>query len=296
MNKGILYGIGAYAIWGLFPLYWKAMASVPSLQIVAHRLVWCLVFVAVLVWIMRGWTDLRKAITRRLVLLYTVAAALLTVNWLVYIWGVNAGFVVETSLGYFINPLVNVALGVLFFKERLSLSKWLPIGLAAVGVLYLTISYGQLPWISLALAFSFGLYGLMKKALPLNALQGLTLETAVLFVPSLAFLLFVEAQGTGSLFHETPLVNLLLILAGPVTALPLLLFSGAARSIPLSTLGLLQYIAPTLQFMLGVFVYHEPFTQERLIGFAIIWLALIILTVGGLVERRRAIIAVVGFK
>lgn len=291
MNKGILYGIGAYIIWGLFPLYWKAMSSVPSLQIVAHRLVWCLVFVAVLVAVTRTWTDLRKAITRRLVLLYAVAAALLTVNWLVYIWGVNAGFVVETSLGYFINPLVNVALGVLFFKERLSLSKWLPIGLAAAGVVYLTVSYGQLPWISLALAFSFGLYGLMKKALPLNSLQGLTLETAILFVPSLAYLLLVEAQGTGSLFHESPLVNLLLILAGPVTALPLLLFSGAARSIPLSTLGLLQYIAPTLQFMLGVFVYHEPFTQERLIGFAIIWLALIILTVGGLVERRRSLIA-----
>ena len=290
MNKGILYGIGAYIIWGLFPLYWKAMSSVPSLQIVAHRLVWCLVFVAVLLSIMRGWTDLRKAITGRLVLLYAVAAALLTINWLVYIWGVNAGFVVETSLGYFINPLVNVALGVLFFKERLSLSKWLPIGLAAAGVVYLTISYGQLPWISLALAFSFGLYGLMKKALPLNSLHGLTLETAILFVPSLAYLLLVEAQATGSLFHESPLVNLLLILAGPVTALPLLLFSGAARSIPLSTLGLLQYIAPTLQFMLGVFVYHEPFTQERLIGFAIIWLALIILTVGGLLERRRALI------
>jgi chloramphenicol-sensitive protein RarD len=290
MNKGIWFGIGAYGIWGLFPIYWKLIHGVPPLQTVAHRLSWSLVFLAILVTILREWKPLRKSITGRALAIYALAAVLLTLNWAVYIWAVDSGFVVETSLGYFINPLVNVMLGVIFMGERLSVLKWIPVGIATAGVVYLTVSYGSLPWISLALAFSFGLYGLIKKLSPLGALHGLTVETAILFIPAVGFLIFSEVRGVGAFGHISTLTTILLAMAGLVTALPLLLFSGAARSIPLSTLGLLQYIAPTLQFLLGVFAYGEPFTQDRLIGFSIIWAALILLTVGGFYERRKALV------
>jgi chloramphenicol-sensitive protein RarD len=293
MNKGIWYGIGAYSIWGLFPLYWKAMAEVPAFQIVAHRLIWSLVFLALLIVIRRDWAGFKTALRGRTLLIYTAAAVLLTINWMVYVWAVNAGFVVETSLGYFINPLVSVLLGMVFLGERLTLGKWIPVGLAAAGVLYLTISYGSLPWISLALAFTFALYGLLKKLSPLGSLHGLTMETAILFLPSLAYLGFVEYQGVGALGHASSLSSFLLILAGVVTALPLLLFSAAARSIPLWTVGLLQFIAPTLQFLLGVLVFRETFSPDKLIGFSLIWLALLIfsynqINISLLFHRREA--------
>jgi chloramphenicol-sensitive protein RarD len=290
MNKGIWYGIAAYGIWGLFPIYWKLIHGVPPLQTVAHRLSWSLVFLVILVTVLREWKSLHKAITGRVLAIYALASVLLTINWLVYIWAVDSGFVVESSLGYFINPLVNVLLGVIFLKERLSVYKWIPIGIAAIGVVYLAVSYGSLPWISLALAFTFGFYGLIKKMAPLGSLHGLTLETAILFLPAVGFLVFSETQGVGAFGHISTRTTVLLALAGVVTALPLLLFAGAARSIPLSTLGLLQYIAPTLQFLLGVFAYGEPFTHDRLIGFSIIWAALILLTVGGFYERRKAMV------
>lgn len=257
----------------------------------AHRLAWSLVFLAVIVSVLRGWQDLRQSINRRVLLVYLAAGVVLTINWLVYIYGVNAGFVVETSLGYFINPLVSVLFGVIFFREKLPPSKWVPVLLAAAGVLYLTVSYGALPWIALALAFSFGLYGLIKKLSPLSALPGLTLETAAMFVPAVGYLAILEAQGAGSFGHVGLLENVLMVLAGVVTAVPLLLFSSAARSIPLSTIGILQYIAPTIQFSLGVFVYGESFTTQRLIGFSIVWLALILFWAGGMYERRKAAMA-----
>jgi chloramphenicol-sensitive protein RarD len=184
MNKGIGYGIAAYAIWGLFPLYWKAITDVPPFQIVAHRLVWSLVFLALVILLRKDWAGLLPALKGRTLLVYTAAACILTVNWLVYVWAVNSGFVVETSLGYFINPLVSVLMGVVFLREKLSTGKLIPVLIATAGVLYLTISYGSLPWISLALAFTFALYGLLKKLSPLGSLHGLTIETAILFIPS----------------------------------------------------------------------------------------------------------------
>ena len=289
MNKGILYAIGAYALWGILPLYWKAIHNVPAGQILSQRVVWSLVFLAILISLRKEWSLFRSSIKgRRVILVSAIAACLLGVNWLTYIWGVNAGFIVETSLGYFINPLVSVLLGVIFLGEKLRPLQWLPVGLAAVGVIYLTVSYGSLPWIALILAGTFGLYGLVKKTARLGSLMGLTLETAVLFVPCLVFLLLAEAQGSGAFGHQGLRTDLLLILTGVVTAAPLLLFGSAVRLIPLTMIGILQYLAPTIQLMIGVFIYDEPFTLERLIGFAIIWLALIIFTTENLITWRRA--------
>ncbi|HCE17391.1 MAG TPA: EamA family transporter RarD [Anaerolinea thermolimosa] len=289
MNKGILYGIAAYAIWGVFPVYWKFLQGVPALQIMTHRIVWSFIFVSILVSLRHGWKDIFGRLTRRMVLLYLLAGCLLAVNWLVYIYSVNAGFIVESSLGYFINPLVNVLLGVIFLRERLRPLQWVPVGLAGVGVLYLTISYGHLPWIALALAFSFGFYGLLKKLAPLGSLPGLTVETAVIFLPALGYLLAMEWTGSGSFGHVDLLQNTLLVLTGVVTAVPLLFFAEGARRIPLAMMGLLQYLAPTLQFLFGVLVYGEPFTPQRMVGFSIIWLALLLYSVEGLVEHRRAL-------
>jgi chloramphenicol-sensitive protein RarD len=290
-NKGIWFAVGCYVIWGVFPIYWKMLQAVPAMQIVAHRLVWSVVFVALLLTISRQWQGLKKVFNLRMFVLYLLSGALLTVNWLVYIYGVNAGFVVETSLGYFINPLVSVLFGVVIFHERLPLTKWIAIGLAALGVVYLTVSYGALPWIALTLAVSFGLYGLVKKLSPLNALHGLSLETAAMFLPSLGYLMFVQAQGTGVFGQVGPGTLFLILFSGVVTAIPLLLFASAAHEIPLSMIGFLQYIAPTLQFLLGVFAYGESFNRERLVGFGIIWLALLLFSVGGFYERRKAMAA-----
>jgi chloramphenicol-sensitive protein RarD len=217
-----------------------------------------------------------------------VSSGLIAVNWGTYIWAVNAGFIVETSLGYFINPLVNVVLGVVLLKEKLRPAQWIPVGLALLGVLYLTIGYGRLPWIALALAFSFGLYGLAKKTAPLGALHGLTLETSVLSIPSGLYLFFLGVQGRGSFLEFGTSTDILLVFTGVVTALPLLLFGMGARRITLITVGLLQYIAPTCQFLLGVLVYNELLTVERLVGFCIIWLSLLIYTLEGLLARRRS--------
>jgi chloramphenicol-sensitive protein RarD len=287
-NNGIWYAFGCYMIWGVFPLYWKLLINVPATQIVAHRLVWSFVFLLIFVSLLRQWRGFRGVLDRRTLLIYFTAGLLLSVNWLVYVYGVNAGFVVETSLGYFINPLVSILLGVIFLGEKLPVTKWIPIGVAAAGVAYLTISYGRLPWIALALAVSFGLYGLVKKLSPLGALHGLTLETAAMFLPSVGYLLFIAARGTGAFGQVSLTTNLLLMLAGVVTSVPLLLFSSAARRIPLSMIGIMQFITPTMQFFLGVFLYHEPFTHDRMVGFGIIWIALGIFTFSSLYERARA--------
>ncbi|UCD98332.1 MAG: EamA family transporter RarD [Chloroflexota bacterium] len=294
MNKGVLFGIGAYLMWGFFPIYFKALHQVPPLQIMMHRIVWSFLFVIFIILIRKQWSRFVDSLRQpRILLTYTVTAFLLAVNWLIYIYGINSDQVVETSLGYFINPLLSVALGVIFLHERLRAMQWVPVALVGFGVIYLTLQYGEPPWIALALAFSFGVYGLLKKIAPLGALQGLSLETGIIFFPAVIYLLYAEFQGSGAFGHLGWQSNFLLAFVGVITALPLLFFGLAARSIPLTLLGILQYIAPTVQFLLGVFLYDEPFTINRLIGFAIIWLALIIFTVEGLQQRRKSAAAAI---
>ena len=283
MNKGIVTGIITYILWGLFPIYWRAIESVPAIQILGHRMVWSLVFVAIVLALRKDWRWLGPALRdRRTLATYTLAAVLLSVNWFTYIWGVNAGYIVETSLGYFINPLVSMLLGVLFLGERLRRGQVLAVGLAVIGVLYLTVNYGRLPWIALVLAFTFGLYGLIKKTAPLGSLQGFTLETIAMFFPALIYLSFVQINGSAAFINQGAFVTTMLVMAGAVTSIPLLLFGIAARRIPLSMIGFLQYIAPTLQFLLGVLVYKDPFPPKRLLGFVIIWAALAVYSLEGL--------------
>jgi chloramphenicol-sensitive protein RarD len=290
MKKGIWYAVGAYVTWGLFPIYWKWLHQVPALQLLAHRIGWSFVLLALLLFLRRRWPEFWKAVSApRVFRIYLVAAILIAVNWLVYLWAVNANFIVEASLGYFINPLFSVLLGTVFLHERLRPLQWLPIGLALLGVIYLTVTYGSLPWLALTLAFSFGMYGLVKKTAPLGSSFGLTLETGILFLPALGYLLYANASGQGAFLHLGPRVNLLLVGAGLVTILPLLMFASAARSIPLTMVGILQYITPTMQFLLGVLVYHETFTHERLIGFSIVWVALIIFWLEGFLASRRQV-------
>jgi chloramphenicol-sensitive protein RarD len=287
MRKGILNGIAAYALWGFFPIYWKFLHQVPALQVIGHRIAWSFILLVLIILVTRQWSDFRAAaLAPRVIGIYSIAAVLLSINWLVYVWGVNSGFIVETSLGYFINPLLSVLLGVIFLRERLRPAQWIPVIIAAVGVLYLTLVYGRLPWIALTLAFSFGFYGFVKKLAPLGSLYGLTLETGIVFPLALLYLLGVEFNGTGAFIHDHALTTLLLIGAGAVTTIPLLMFASAARQIPLSVVGLLQYIAPTIQFLIGIFIYREPFDRSHLIGFGIVWVALILFWVENYWARR----------
>jgi len=275
-------------MWGFFPLYFKLLQNVPAIEILGNRIVWSFFFLAGIISLRKDWKRMRQsALKPRTLLIYTISACLLAVNWLIYVWGVNAGFVVETSLGYFINPLLNVVLGVVFLHERLRLMQWAPVGLATLGVIYLTVNYGQLPWIALALAFSFGMYGLVKKTAPLGSLHGLTLETGILFTPATLYLLLAANRSTTG--GHTPLTLLLLVGIGVVTAVPLLMFGVAARSIDLSLLGILQYVAPTCQVLLGVLVFGEPFTSVRLVGFSLIWAALIFFWVEGALHQRKVV-------
>jgi chloramphenicol-sensitive protein RarD len=290
MNKGILKGIAAYTLWGVLPIYWKMLHQVPALQVIGNRIVWSFLLLAGVMLFTHQWADLRTAAaSSKIIGIYSIAAVLLTINWLVYIWGVNSGFIVETSLGYFINPLVSVLLGVLFLHERLRTSQWIPIGIAVVGVAYITAAYGRLPWIALVLAITFGFYGLVKKLAPLGSLYGLTLETGIVFPIALIYLLIVGLRGSGAFLQDGPQVTLLLVGAGPVTTVPLLLFASAAKEIPLAIVGLLQYIAPTLQFLIGVFIYKEPFDRSLLIGFIIIWIALLLFWVENYLSHRAPV-------
>jgi len=288
MNRGIWYAVGAYAAWGVLPVYWKWLHTVPAIQLISHRIIWSFVLLAIILSITRQWKSFRAATrSRRVLLIYLAAAALLSVNWLTYVWAVNAGFIVETSLGYFINPLLSVLMGVIFLRERLRPWQWLPIGLATAGVLYLTFAYGSLPWIALTLAFSFGLYGLVKKTAPLGSLYGLALETGLLFLPAVGFLIYVETTGQGAFLHSGPVADVLMVGAGLITTVPLLMFASAAQRIPLSLVGVLQYIAPSLQFLIGVLIYREPFDQARIVGFSIVWVALALFWLEGFLARRR---------
>jgi chloramphenicol-sensitive protein RarD len=287
MNKGILNGLAAYALWGFFPIYWKLLHDVSALQVIGHRIGWSFLLLIAVILLTKQWKDFRSAaLAPKVIGIYAIAGVLLTINWLVYVWGVNSGFIVETSLGYFINPLISVLLGVIFLRERLRTMQWIPVGLAAAGVIYLTVTYGRLPWIALSLAFSFGIYGLVKKLAPLGSLYGLTLETALVFPIALIYLTSVQSTGMGAFLHQGVLTDILLIGTGVVTSIPLLMFASAARQIPLTMIGVLQYIAPTLQFLIGVFLYHEPFDQSRLIGFGLVWLALIIFWVENYLASR----------
>lgn len=289
MNRGIWLAIGAYSIWGFFPVYWKLLKHVPALQLLGHRIGWSFILLVMVLLVTQRWKDFRKAIgSPRIMRTYLVAAILIGVNWLTYVWAVNAGFIVETSLGYYINPLVSVLLGVMVLKEKIRKWQWVAIGLAALGVLYLTISYGSLPWIALTLAFSFGFYGLVKKTAPLNSIQGLTLETGILFVPSIAWLLYSDIAGEGAFLHTGWQSDMLMVGAGLATTIPLLMFASATKMIPLSMVGILQYIAPTIQFLIAVLVYHEPFSSARVIGFVIVWLALAIFGIEGWITQRSA--------
>lgn len=286
-RKGILYAIGAYMIWGLFPLYWKQLESMPALQIIGHRIGWSFILLLLVILITRQWSAFRAAATEgKTIRIYLAAAVLISVNWFVYVWAVNHGFVVETSLGYYINPLFSVLLGVTVFRERLRPVQWAPIALAALGVIYLAFHYGSLPWIALTLAFSFGLYGMVKKTAPLGSLYGLTLETGLLFLPALAYLSWSEYVGQGAFLHSAPQLDWMMVGAGLATTVPLLLFASAVPRVPLTVIGILQYINPTMQFLIGVLVYKEPFTYDRLIGFGLVWAGLILFWAEGLYTRR----------
>jgi chloramphenicol-sensitive protein RarD len=289
-RRGVLYGVACYLLWGLFPLYWPLLEPAGSIEILAHRIVWSLLVVATVLAVTRNWAWVRPLLAdRRTLARMALAAVLISVNWATYIWGVNNEHVVETSLGYFINPVVTVLIGVLVLHERLRPVQWAAIGLGTLAVLVLAVDYGRPPWIALTLAFSFGTYGLLKKqvGVTVGAVQSLTVETAVLFVPALTFLVVLDARGNGQFGHTGLGHGLLLASAGIATAVPLLFFASAARRIPLSTLGLLQYIAPVLQFLTGVLLYDEPMPASRWIGFVLVWAALAILTFDGLRQGHR---------
>ncbi len=289
MKKGLIYVFMAYAMWGFFPIFFKLLQAAPAAQIMAHRVIWSFIVLTIIVIYRKKVNSLLRSLTPKIVLLYFSAGAILALNWFTYVWGVNAGYVIETSLGYFINPLVSVVLGVVVLKERLRRLQWLPVGMAGLGVIYLTIEHGSLPWIALVLAVSFGTYGLLKKIAPLPSIEGLSLETAGVFLPALGFILFNEFQGSSAFGHINPQTTILLAVSGIVTAIPLIFFASGAPKVPLTTIGLLQYIAPTIQFLIGVFLYDEPFSTQQLIGFAIIWLALIIFSVESYAAYRHPV-------
>lgn len=283
MQRGLLAATAAYFFWGLFPIYWHWLREVPALQIMSHRIVWCALFVGAYLFAVEGFNWLR-GLNRKLLLMLSSSAALISINWWLYIWAVNSGHIVETSLGYFINPLLSVLLGVLVLRERMNRAQWLSVAVAAVGVIYLTVQAGKLPWIALALAVSFGGYGLIRKLAVVPSIHGLAVETGLLFLPALGYLLWSESRRLGGFGHHGGVTDSLLIASGLVTALPLILFAYSARRIPLTTIGVLQYLAPTLQLLVGVFLYDEPFSHAQAIGFGCIWGALVIYAADGLMR------------
>lgn len=286
-RRGLAAAIFAYVLWGLFPLYWYQLKAVPAAQIVAHRVLWCAVFVV-------GWLalrgergSLRRALAAPRVLPMLIASSLLiSLNWGVYIWAVAHGRVLDASLGYFIGPLANVLVGVLLLRERLGKSQWVAVGLAAIGVLWLTASHGELPWVSLVLASTFCFYGVIRKLVAVGAVPGLAIESLILLLPALAWLGFSEARGDAAFGHGGALRDALLIMGGALTALPLIGFAYGARRLPYSLLGLLQYLSPTLQLLCGLLL-GEAFTRDRIIGFSWIWLGLAVYAVDGWLAARR---------
>lgn len=278
-----------YFLWGLVPLYWKQLASVNPLELIAHRHVWSLLFVLGLVLAQGKFGEVRAALgTRRSIGTNLLSASLLTLNWLIYVWGVNTGHVIECSLGYFLVPLVNVAVGRWVLHEHLRRLQWVAIACAAAGVSVMVAQLGHPPWIALALAGTWGGYGLLRKKSPLGSLTGLTVETLLLAPLAVGFLLWQHSTGAGALGRADATTQILILSAGVITAVPLLLFAFGARRVRLSTMGLLQYLAPTVQFALGLWVYHEPFSRERLLGFAFIWTGLALYTADNLWAQRKS--------
>lgn len=290
-RAGLLFGLGAYLLWGVLPLYFKLLQGVAPSEIVAHRIIWSLVFLVLLVTLWRRWPAIRAALAAsRVVMTLAVTAMLIAANWLIYIWAVLNGHVLAGSLGYYLNPLINVLLGVVLLKERLTRGQIAAVLLAALGVSVLAARAADGLWISLTLALTFGLYGFIRKIAPVDALEGLAIETAILAPISLGWILWLEQQGTGGFTAFGATTNALLILGGAVTAIPLLLFNAAAKRLPYSMLGFLQYIAPSLQFLLAVLVFGEAFTPAHMICFGAIWAALAIFAWEGVrLSRARAV-------
>jgi chloramphenicol-sensitive protein RarD len=274
---GVIYAVSAFLIWGISPVYWKALRSVPALEIILHRIVWSFIFLVPLVILIQRWQEFVSVLKNfRTLLILLVTALIVGGNWLLYIWAVNNDHLLQASLGYYINPLVNVVLGMIFLKERLRVPQIAAVALATAGVLYLTVYYGVFPWIALTLAVSFGFYGLIRKVAPVGSVVGLTVETLLLSIPALAYLVYLDHLGQGSIFRVSLKLDLMLIGCSVVTAMPLLFFTLGARRLFLSTLGLLQYIAPSCMFILAVFLFREPFTSVQVITFILIWAALAI--------------------
>lgn len=286
--RGLLYGVAAYAWWGFAAVYFKLVDRVEPLEILAHRIVWSIVVLLALIAFMRRWPA-ALAVVRdpRAIAWLTASTVLIAVNWYTFIWAVTSNHMLDASLGYYINPLVNVVFGFAFFGERLRRWERVSVALAALAVLWLTVSVGVVPWIALVLATSFGLYGLVRKLARVSSIEGLAVETALLLPVAIGYLLWRAHEGTLA-FGDSTRIDLLLLAAGPVTALPLLWFATAVRELRLATVGLLQYIAPTLQFMLAVIVYNEPFSGARVVAFILIWIAVAIYSAENLRHRRRA--------
>ena len=290
MSSGILYGLSAYVLWGMFPLFFKQLQAASALEVVLHRMVWSLVFVLIVLAVLRRWNwlgDVRRS--PALVGKFAVSALLLAGNWLSYVWAVNNGHVLDASLGYFILPLINVALGFVFLHERPRKAQWVAFALATSGVLWMAVQSGHVPWLALLIAMTFGFYGLMRKTATLGALEGMSLETMLLAPLAVVALLWGGPSGPGSQWpaHDAH-TWLFFLLSGPVTAIPLLLFAAGARRVPLSTMGFLQYITPSILALMGVFLYGEPFAGPRAVGFVLIWVALVLYTMEGLWAGRRA--------
>ena len=283
-----MYGLAAYGLWGAVPIFWPLVARAGALEILANRIIWSLGICAVLLLtvVPKGWWARIRG--RRNLVMLVCAAAVVSVNWGTYIWAVNHGHVVETALGYYINPIFSILVGVIFLRESMTVAQWVAVGLAAVAVVVLTIDYGRLPWIALTLAVSFGIYGVIKKQLNAGAVESLTIESAALTPLALGYLINLATQGRLTFGHLGWAHSLLLVATGLVTVVPLLFFASAATRLPLSTLGLLQYLAPTIQFILGVGYFHESMSAGRWVGFALVWLALMIMTFSGLRTAARS--------
>jgi chloramphenicol-sensitive protein RarD len=286
--SGVIYAGAAFLIWGVGPIYWKALAAVSPVEIICHRVIWSFVFLLILIIATRRWQEFRSALKSvRILLTLASTAAILTVNWLIYVWAINHAHILQGSLGYYINPLINVVFGVLLLRERLRPLQVLAVVTAGAGVVYLTFSYGELPWIALALACAFGLYGLIRKVAPVGPLVGLGVETMLLAGPAAAYLAYSAARGNAAFLHKGTRIDLLLLGTSLLTAVPLILFTAGARRINLSTLGLMQYIAPTGIFLLGVLYYHEPFSTAKVWTFIMIWTALAVYSTDSILCYRR---------
>ena len=289
MRKGIVLAASSYVAWGLFPAYFLLLKSVSPVEVLAHRMVWSLVFLSLVLAYRRQWSWLRPLLRQPArVAYFALSATLLSGNWFLYIWAVSSGHVIDASLGYFINPLVNIVLGYALLKERLRAAQWFAVAIAAAGVTWLTWQAHHFPWIAIVLALSFGSYGLMRKIAALGPLEGLSLETLLLCPFAAAYLAWSVFAGENAFIRADLGLRLVIIAAGPVTAIPLLMFAAGARRIRLSTLGLLQFIAPTLQLLLGIWMFHEPFGAARMVGFVIIWSALALYSAEGLLRNWRS--------